>query len=159
MASASVFTEPRWYPPIPSTETSRPVRPSGRLSTSAPDCPCAPPPAAPSISASIKILLVTSNPGVILFCRRVRMPSVVCHFEHLSRLNLLHVDWKSMSEARLGVIELERQFVELESAISRILPAAIPQRLHRRRLHRRKTLRYFERLLKGFLRIDARNRS
>src|SRR5258705_11602572 len=112
MASASLSAEPRWYPPIPNTETSRPVRPSGRLGTSPPDCPWAPGPAAASISASTKVLLVTSSRAAKLSRRRVRMPAVVWHLEHLSHLNLLHVDRKSVSEARLRIVELERQFVK-----------------------------------------------
>src|SRR5437762_13836000 len=70
----------------------------------------------------------------------------------------MHVDRKSMSEARLGVVEPERKFVELEPAISRILPAVVAQCLHGWRLHRRKTLRYFERLLQGFRLIDTGDR-
>src|ERR1700692_725238 len=104
MASASLSAEPRWYPPIPNTETSRPVRPSGRLGTIPPDCPWAARPAAPSINASTKVLLVTSNPGGISLSRREGMPAVVCHLEHLANLNLLHVERKAMSEARLGVV-------------------------------------------------------
>ncbi len=87
------------------------------------------------------------------------MPAVVRHLEHLSHLNLLHVERKSMSEARLRIVEPERQFIELESAISCILPAAVAQRLHRRRLHRLETLRYFERLLQGFRVVDTGNGS
>jgi hypothetical protein len=111
VASASLFTEPRWYPPIPNAETSRPVRPSGRLGISAPDCPWAARPAVPSINASTKVLRVTSCPVTsnlrgILLCRRERMPAVVCHLEHLSHLDLLHVERKSMSEARLAVCRI-----------------------------------------------------
>src|SRR5919106_5004076 len=35
VASASVPTIPRWYPPIPMMEMSAPVRPSGRVGTGA----------------------------------------------------------------------------------------------------------------------------
>ena len=87
------------------------------------------------------------------------MPAVAWRLEHLSHLNLLHVDRKSVSEARLGVVEPERQFVELESAIRRILAAAVAQRLHLGRLHRLETLRYFERLLQGFRLINTGNRA
>src|SRR5580692_2647758 len=90
-----------------------------------------------------------------LFRRRVWMPPVVRHLEHLPYLNLLRVERKAMTEARLRVVEPERQFVELKSAISRIGPAAVAQRLHCRRLHRFETLRYFERLLQGFRLIDT----
>ena len=94
----------------------------------------------------------------MLFRRRIRMPAVVCHFEHLFHLNLLHIERESMREARLRVVELERQFVELEPAIGRVLPAAVAQGLHRGRLHRLETLRYFERLLQGFRLIDTGDR-
>jgi hypothetical protein len=43
------------------------------------------------------------------------MPAVVCHPHHLAHLNLLHVERKAMGEARFGVVELERQFVERSS--------------------------------------------
>src|ERR1039458_4242917 len=159
VAAVSLSAEPRWYPPIPKAETSRPVRPSGRFGISAPDWPCAARPAAPNINASTKVLLVTSNPCGILLRRRERMPAVVCHFEHLAHLNLLHVERKAMSEARLGVVELERQFVKFESAVSRILPATVAQRLQRRWLQRLQTLRYFERLLESLRLINSGNRS
>src|SRR4051812_32296187 len=106
MASASVFAEPRWYPPIPNAETSRPVRPSGRLGTAAPDCPCAARLEAPSINTSTKVLRVTSTSVAMLFRGRVWMPAVLCHPDHFSDLDLLHVEWKSMREARLRVVEL-----------------------------------------------------
>jgi hypothetical protein len=83
------------------------------------------------------------------------MPAVLRHPDHLSHLNLLHVERKSMSESRLRVVEPERQLVELESAIRRILLAAVAQRLHLGRLHRLETLRYFEGLLQGFGFIDT----
>ena len=45
------------------------------------------------------------------------MPAIVCHLKHLARLNLLHVERKAVSQARLGVVKPERQFVKLESAV------------------------------------------
>src|SRR5271169_1144765 len=92
-----------------------------------------------------------------LFRWRVRMPAVVCHSDHLAHLNLLRVEWKAMSEACLGVVEPERQFVELESAISRIGTAAVAQRLHCLRLHGFEILRYFQRLLQCFWLVNTGN--
>ena len=51
------------------------------------------------------------------------MPAVVSHSDHLAHLNLLQVEREAMSEAGLGVVELERQFVKFESAVSRIRAA------------------------------------
>src|SRR5271163_2882788 len=87
------------------------------------------------------------------------MPAVFCHSDHLAHLNLLQVEREPMSEARLRVVELERQFVELEPPIGRIWPATVAQLLHLRRLQRLKTLRHFERLLESLLLINPGNRS
>jgi len=78
------------------------------------------------------------------------MSAVVCHFEHLAHLNLLHIERKAVSETRLGVVKPERQLVKFESAISGICAATVTQRLHRRRRQRFETLGYFERLLQRF---------
>ena len=58
----------------------------------------------------------------MLFRRRVGMAAVVCHPDHFSHFDLLHVERKSMTESCLRIVELERKLVQLESAVSRILP-------------------------------------
>lgn len=86
------------------------------------------------------------------------MAAVVCHVDHLARLNLLQVEWKTMGEARFGIVEPEREFVKFESAIKRIRAATVAQCLHLRRLQRLEALRYFECLLQSFDVIDPGNR-
>ncbi len=85
------------------------------------------------------------------------MAAVVCHVDHLAHLNLLRIQRKAVSEARFGVVEPKRQFVEFESAISRVRAATVAQRLHLGRLQRLETLSYFKRLLQRLGLINSGN--
>src|SRR5690242_3330350 len=95
----------------------------------------------------------------MLLRRRIRMSGVVTHLEHFSYLDLLHIERKAVREARLRSVKRERQLVQLESAMHRVLAASLAQCLHLRQLHWLKSLRYFARLLESVGFSNAGNRT
>src|ERR1035438_2390445 len=50
--------------------------------------------------------------------------------QHILYFTLLGVEWEAVSQARLGVIEFQRQFIELEPAVGGFGLASIAERVH-----------------------------
>src|ERR1700691_3513868 len=86
------------------------------------------------------------------------MAGVGRSLEHVLHLRLLIVDREAVRQAGLGVVELERQLVQLESSIRSIPPHAVPQCLHFPWGHRLKVLRDADVLVQDIEFVDAGDR-
>ena len=77
---------------------------------------------------------------------------------HLFHFHGLQVERKLMRQPRFGVVELQRQLVQLEPAVTRFRLDAIPQGLHFLRRHRLETLRDGQILVQYFQAFHPGNR-
>src|SRR5664280_1652962 len=97
-------------------ETWIPVPPSGRCGTSPTTFPC-------SLFSTVFLLqifraaVVVTLPLGTLSDLRKRMPCILGCLYHLLHLHLLHIDWKFVCQPRLGIVELQRHFVEFKAPV------------------------------------------
>src|SRR5580704_236007 len=124
---------PRWYPPSPMHDTSRPVRPSGRLGTLALGCAIARPPVPKAVvwrklrrekRFAIFILLL-----LLRAVLRIGLAGVLRRTQHLLHFLLLHVERKLMDQPRFRIVELKRNLVGFKARVGGEQAQAVAQRL------------------------------